>query len=647
MPKTFYALLVGINEYPDPDIPNLKGCIDDIDNLEYFLNGELDQFEEIDIRVLKNKEATYENFVQTFREHLGQAGPDDVVLFHYSGHGSREPAAPEFLEFYPDGWDETLVLYDSRPNGLDLGDKELAVLVNEVAAGGAHVVVSLDSCHSGSGTRSTELKLRQTSDKTQARSLDSYLNGYYVENGPTIPTSKHLLMASCNRYQTAADGTSGGLYSSGLLQVLEEFGTQISYADLFLKARNSVTTLARQKNHSQSPQFEAYGHFNAWSKFLDGSPVGNRDRFSVSWDDENNCWVMGAGAINGLPNDAEARIEVAVFKDRNTTNEPFTFAQTTFVGATKSGLDLSLAHSTDTFYAQLISLPVPAKAIAIVGDKTGIELLKGTVDAQFKNLGLELVELKGKENADIKAARDIGCLFLILCENDTFLLFPLTEYSPEPEGRATYIDDLPKENLLLGVKPFNDNTAIYLLRVLEKALKWSHSLSLNNNRPQLNPDDLDFELWLNEAGKETLVTQNEMGLIPLIFNGNEIRIKVKARNNTPQEVFYTFLYFSADYGIYVLGSNPLDKGLGHVTLWGDGEDDYFFLEEGENQSLERFKLLITTEAADAFLLEQEPVEHLGEILTDPSFRGIGNTRKKEKVKNDWFTKTLMVNIKRS
>ena len=97
-----------------------------------------------------------------------------------------------------------------------------------------------------------------------------------------------------------------------------------------------------------------------------------------------------------------------------------------------------------------------------------------------------------------------------------------------------------------------------------------------------------------------------------------------------------------------MDANPLGKDTDPVTLWGnDPSEDYFYMEDEEKENVERFKLLLTTEEAEAFLLEQEPIEKFGEILEDPSFRKIGKLRKKEKVKNDWFTKSLTVKVKRA
>ena len=108
----------------------------------------------------------------------------DVALFQFCGHGAQWASNAAFREAFPDGKDEGLVCSDSRrPGGYDLADKELAVLIAEVAANDAHVAVLFDCCHSGSGTREVKarrgLKPRLTHEVTTERPLESYLDGHY------------------------------------------------------------------------------------------------------------------------------------------------------------------------------------------------------------------------------------------------------------------------------------------------------------------------------------------------------------------------------------------------------------------------------------------------------------------------------------
>src|SRR5262249_13311028 len=98
--KTFYALLVGIDDYPPP-LPKLRGCINDIERMREFLEGRVDLGDRelgkaLKIRTLTNQEATRAAVIDAFRTHLGQARTGDVALFCYSGHGAQEQAPEEF-----------------------------------------------------------------------------------------------------------------------------------------------------------------------------------------------------------------------------------------------------------------------------------------------------------------------------------------------------------------------------------------------------------------------------------------------------------------------------------------------------------------------------------------------------------------------
>ncbi|MEO0685288.1 MAG: caspase family protein, partial [Cyanobacteria bacterium J06649_11] len=81
------ALLVGINQYSQ--IPALKGCLTDVELQRELLIHRFG-FQPLDILSLTNKQATREGIENAFLEHLvKQAKPGDVVVFHFSGYGSR------------------------------------------------------------------------------------------------------------------------------------------------------------------------------------------------------------------------------------------------------------------------------------------------------------------------------------------------------------------------------------------------------------------------------------------------------------------------------------------------------------------------------------------------------------------------------
>ena len=175
--RTVYALLVGIDAYRPPVSP-LRGCVRDIQSIEQLLRTRTDK-PGVDFKplVLRDQDATREAVIDGFLKHLALAGPQDVALFYYAGHGSQERTPPEFWHLEPDRLDETLVCVNSRdPGQYDLADKEISKLIAEVAKNGAHMLLVLDSCHSGSGTRDAGTSgVRRVPADTRERPIGSFL----------------------------------------------------------------------------------------------------------------------------------------------------------------------------------------------------------------------------------------------------------------------------------------------------------------------------------------------------------------------------------------------------------------------------------------------------------------------------------------
>ncbi len=119
-------------------------------------------FEADRVTELRDREATAAGIVAGFERHLlAPAQPGDVAVFYYSGHGQRltDDSGDEL-----DGYDEALAPYDApRQPGpayrgeLHLRDDRLGELLERLrlkVGPTGNVVVFLDSCFSGTGTRS-------------------------------------------------------------------------------------------------------------------------------------------------------------------------------------------------------------------------------------------------------------------------------------------------------------------------------------------------------------------------------------------------------------------------------------------------------------------------------------------------------------
>lgn len=110
---TLYALLVGVGKHRRPNM-NLNGPVNDVARLVQVLNTrERRLFQHASVRKLLDKEATRARLDRAFAELSAAAKPQDLVLFYFSGHGSRRDL-PKKAE---GGKELFLVLYDFDMKG--------------------------------------------------------------------------------------------------------------------------------------------------------------------------------------------------------------------------------------------------------------------------------------------------------------------------------------------------------------------------------------------------------------------------------------------------------------------------------------------------------------------------------------------------
>lgn len=148
-----YALLVGIDDYPGQG-SDLRGPVRDAEIIRDVL-VERYGFDQEKVVMLTDAQATRENIANGIVQHLGQAGPDGVAVFFYSGHGTQVGAnigLTGALDPEPRGdGDEALYIYGYTDESSLLVDEELGYLMETLEAGRALVLV--DACFSGEITR--------------------------------------------------------------------------------------------------------------------------------------------------------------------------------------------------------------------------------------------------------------------------------------------------------------------------------------------------------------------------------------------------------------------------------------------------------------------------------------------------------------
>ncbi|MGH8907774.1 MAG: caspase family protein [Egibacteraceae bacterium] len=591
-----YALLVGIDEYPDPR-HRLEGCVNDVEAMEAWLRARASgEGIELDVRTLCNQQAGRDAVIGGFREHLCGAGADDVALFYYSGHGSQEPSQPEFWHMESDRVDETLVCWDSRAEGgCDLADKELAALIGEVATRDPYVLVVLDSCHSGSGTRGEMLqtRVRRLAPARQPRPRESYLFDLNalapVQAGGSggasgwrlLPQGRHVLLAACAEAQEAREigvgGVTRGAFSHCLHEVLAQTDRRLTYWDVISRVRGLISGRVA----AQIPQIEAFDTADFDQPFLGGA-IAERRPLTVRHDPHQG-WVLDAGAVHAIPGpeggettrlalfaeDADVgqarRLGAAVVQDVE-----MAYSRVKIVGA--DGLRLS-----DRFKAVVTSLPMPPVAVRLEGDAEGIELVQAAL---------------AQRSPYVKQAWDHADYRVLAAGGEYLITRPA--------------DDRPLVEQVIGYTP---EAAARLKQRLEHIGCWELTLKLDHPGSALPANAVEILLYRDDVevqGGDVRLTYG-----PGSTHAERPAFTLLLRNNTDRRLYCAVLNLSEAYAVgeggfgdwiepghtrSVKGGRPFRTSVPD-SLW----------DRGVTERRDWLKLIVSTEQFDASRMHQGPL----------------------------------------
>jgi len=279
------ALLVGINRYPDP-AHALNGCVNDVQQVRALLRQHY-AFGDAALTVLIDGRATTAGIRAGLRWLVEGARAGDVLVFHYSGHGSQVPDRDG--DETADGLDEIICPYDLDWDD-PIADDDLHAAVRELPEG-ATLTVVLDCCHSGTGLREPERSgrrercmiapgMRVSRDAFRSRTVADTAGD--LETGmrkgarplvlpgagePAAPVKVHrlgrraaeagaVLIAGCRADQSSADALIAGAYHGALTYflclALAEADYRVPYSRLVRRVRASL----RARGFDQDPQLE-------------------------------------------------------------------------------------------------------------------------------------------------------------------------------------------------------------------------------------------------------------------------------------------------------------------------------------------------------------------------------------------------------
>lgn len=158
------ALLIGINDYPDP-ANRLEGCVNDV----YLVSSVIQEsgFEPEDIRIVLNDRATTQGIMDRLHWLLDGVRDGDQRMLFYSGHGAQMPGYD--AKEQTDHVDECLVPvdFDWSPSHAIL-DKQFLEFYSQLPYD-CHFVAMFDCCHSGGLTRDGGPRIRGLSPPDDIR----------------------------------------------------------------------------------------------------------------------------------------------------------------------------------------------------------------------------------------------------------------------------------------------------------------------------------------------------------------------------------------------------------------------------------------------------------------------------------------------
>ena len=639
--KKVYALLVGINKYPKP-ISRLRGCLNDVAAVKDYLEN----LEEISLKthVLADEKATKLAIVEGFEQFLSQAQKDEVALFYFSGHGTREKAAELFWKSDPDQKLQCLIPYDGVVNAADgnqynlLANKELRYLINQLSKSGAHVLTIFDSCHSGGASRDLgSARARQylpgSSDKASfpMRKWEDFIFSSSIDEKAVadqpydewLPEGAHIHLAAALPHEQAYEIKGQGIFTRKLLELLKYTGAKLTYTDLQSLIRNYV-----KQEFKQTPQVYASKGNSPLQYFLDLVPKEqNRSALSTGTYEGKlranvsflkSGWQMDVGTLQGVSDEIK---EVEVFSENHSYVARIHKIRRDTTLLKFDGKAPDEDQYCWAFVKQHFNAPIKVHINNLEDDQQGLDFIK----AKLKTLSLIKLVKKGFQ-ADYSV------------------------YVADGQYQITLPDD-PKRPLVAAVSPYSPYAARRVAGFLKHISRWEFVKNLHNpNAFLFKAPPIKVEI----IGSDGKVKELQNDLIEMEYERIEGELtgkfKIKLTNQYHERLYVSFLYLSMNFQVYAgllpQGAIGIEPGK---SAWVD-EGDYLELDYEEQVeahnwpfSTTYFKLIASTVFMDVNALEMD-------ALPSP-LEGIKRAGREEAVeeepesKEDWITRLLCLQLR--
>jgi hypothetical protein len=309
-----HALIIGINRYAFMEEKyQLAGCVNDAELLKSILVNKFG-FDPVNIRTLYDEQATRDAIVAEMERVESTIGKDDILVFHYSGHGHTCSVKTEFTDEGSGRANCILPFDDAEPSAegpvyREIRDHQINDWLARIARKTRYTTLIFDACHSGTMTRSaagrsTVRSVPSVERPPVARGLTSSDartgTGAGAGAGGWLNLSDNFVVISgCRDTQTSketyftmdGESTKHGVLSYSLTRALLAATPGTTYRDVFEQTCAGVLANAS----AQNPQIEGR---------IDREVFGVRDieplRFVPVTAVEGAAVTLGGGLAHGL-----------------------------------------------------------------------------------------------------------------------------------------------------------------------------------------------------------------------------------------------------------------------------------------------------------------------------------------------------------
>ncbi len=608
-----YALLIGINKYLFMQAKyQLHGCVNDAKLIKNILINKFN-FESKNITSLYDEAATRDNILAAMERLANIIAKDDILVFHYSGHGHQCKIKTEFTD-EGSGKDNCILPCDDSehsPAGdiwREIRDHQINEWLQRIAQKTPYTTLIFDACHSATMTRSTDkitTRSLPTEDRPLARSAPDLRTNTSQNTSASLlkrPSAggwltlsdNYVVMSGCRDTQKSKEkyfsqdgqNTKHGVLTYHLSRALLRAKPGTTYRDAFELACTSVVADVSEQN----PQIEGA---------LDRELFGVKDIEPLAFIPithlDGQQIILGGGAAHGLRKGSVWTIYPPGSKQAD-SNQALGSLEVTAVG-TLSSTALLLDNTGQVL---LNSRCVEVKA------SYAPDLLQVDISELSEAYKMKIVAgIRQSKLVAVAGTPDDAHIRANIITSDSVLPPTITAQQQQLITQDSWAFFEADEVLAMPLHAVTEPGVVrVLLDNLEKIAKFRNVLLLDNPTTTLN---VEFNLFKQSAdGKLVLANGGSTE-----FLETEPMVLELKNNETVKAVFFSILWISADREIshfypYRKASEELSPGktirigLGNNKLTASLSKQYY-----ADIGSESCKVIFSSTQADFSWLNQQ------------------------------------------